>query len=173
MAASGRQSWLWYQGKKFCWKTLTRGGGAIAQWILLCLLPSCRPRFKSRAHHLRFYQFEFKLWHVEKTKISRKRGRDWSILNNFNKGELWWDLMGCKNRKIDKCTLVFRHHLVIYLSTKKYMWRNSFNQAIDFFCSFMFVFENSKKQSWTAFASVLGFSWCWLIQSIGQKIDLS
>ena len=46
---------------------------ALAQWICLCF-PSCCPGFESQVHHLRFYQFkfEFKLWHVEKTKINRK-----------------------------------------------------------------------------------------------------
>ena len=62
-------------------------GATIAQWIRLSL-PTCCPRFESQAHHLRFYQFkfQFKLWHVEKTKISRKRGRDWPI---FKKKCLW------------------------------------------------------------------------------------
>ena len=34
-------------------------GAAIAQWIR-SRLPSCRG-FESQAHHLRFFQFEFKL----------------------------------------------------------------------------------------------------------------
>ena len=51
--------------------TLTFGGAAIAQWIRL-RLPSFCPGFESQAHHLCFYQFKFKLCHVEKTKISRK-----------------------------------------------------------------------------------------------------
>ena len=50
-------------------------GVTHSQWICL-RLPTCRPRFKSQAHHLCYYQF--KLWHVEKTK-NRKRGRDWPI----------------------------------------------------------------------------------------------
>ena len=55
------------------------GGAAIAQWIRL-RLPSCHPRFKSQAHHLRFFQFIlFKLyichlnWNVKRTKINKKR----------------------------------------------------------------------------------------------------
>ena len=53
---------------------------AVAQWIRL-RLPFCHPGFESQAHHLCFYpfKFEFKLWHVEKTKINSKRGRDWPI----------------------------------------------------------------------------------------------
>ena len=35
-------------------------------------------------HQLCFYQFKFKLWHVEKTKINRKRGPDWPILKRRN-----------------------------------------------------------------------------------------
>ena len=31
------------------------------------------PRFESQAHHLRFYQIIFELYHVEKTKISKNR----------------------------------------------------------------------------------------------------
>ena len=54
------------------------GGAAVAQWIRL-RLPSCRPGFKSQAHHLRFFQFKFEIEHVEKTKINRKIGRDWPI----------------------------------------------------------------------------------------------
>ena len=54
------------------------GGAAVAQWIRL-RLPSCRPGFKSQAHHLRFFQFKFEIEHVEKTKINRKRGRVWPI----------------------------------------------------------------------------------------------
>ena len=53
-------------------------GAAIAQWIRL-RLPSCRPRFESQAHHLRFFQFIlFKLyichlnWSVKRTKIKEK-----------------------------------------------------------------------------------------------------
>ena len=57
-------------------------GAAVAQWIR-SRLPSCRPGFESQAHHLRFYQFKFKLYHVEKTKINAKRGRDWPVF--FNK----------------------------------------------------------------------------------------
>ena len=67
-------------------------GATIAQWIRLSL-PTCCPRFESQAHHLRFYQFkfQFKLWHVEKTKISRKRGRDWPIFkkNVYGIGSLF------------------------------------------------------------------------------------
>ena len=48
-----------------------RGGAAVAQWICL-RIPSYRPRFKSQAHRLWFYQIIFDLWHVEKTKISNK-----------------------------------------------------------------------------------------------------
>ena len=44
-------------------------GTPVAQWIRL-LLPSCRPGFESQALHLRLYQF--KLWHVEKTKLTEK-----------------------------------------------------------------------------------------------------
>ena len=42
-------------------------------------LPSCHPVFESQAHHLWFYQFKFELRRFEKTKINRKRGRDWPI----------------------------------------------------------------------------------------------
>ena len=35
------------------------------------------------SHHLCYFQFEFKLWHVEKTKINRKRGRDWPIFKKL------------------------------------------------------------------------------------------
>ena len=60
--------------KKLNWKV-----PYIAQWIRL-RLPSCWPGFKSQAHHLLFYQFiKIELWHVEKTKIKRKRGRNWPI----------------------------------------------------------------------------------------------
>ena len=44
-------------------------GAAIAQWIRLCL-PSCRPWF---AYHICFNQIRFDLFHVEKTKINKKR----------------------------------------------------------------------------------------------------
>ena len=43
----------------------------LAQWIRL-RLPFCHPEFASQAHHLRFHQFSFELWHVEMTKIKRK-----------------------------------------------------------------------------------------------------
>ena len=77
-------------------------GAAIAQWIHL-YPPSCHPRFESHAHHLCFYQFkfEFKLWHVEKTKINRKRGLDRPIfkkvsLLSFNRKYLY-DVTICKS----------------------------------------------------------------------------
>ena len=57
------------------WETKTsRGGAAVAQWTHLCL-PSCCPGFESQTHHQCFYQFkfEFKLQHVEKTKLTEKR----------------------------------------------------------------------------------------------------
>ena len=77
-------------------------GAATAQWIRLCL-PYCCPRFESQVHHLHFYQFKFKLWHVEKTKINRKRGRDWPIfLKNYKLG-IWQDL--------DRLTLDFGWNL--------------------------------------------------------------
>ena len=50
---------------------ITSWGAAVAQWIHLHL-PSCRPRFESQAHYLCFYQFKFKLSHVEKTKYTEK-----------------------------------------------------------------------------------------------------
>ena len=56
-------------------------GAAIAQWIRLHL-PSCRPGFESQAHYLCFFQFKLK--HVEKSKINRKRGRDWPIKKNID-----------------------------------------------------------------------------------------
>ena len=55
----------------------------IAQWIRL-RLPSCGPRFKSQAQHLRFAIFNFNLGcNVERTKINNKNG-DWPILNKTN-----------------------------------------------------------------------------------------
>ena len=36
-----------------------------------------RPRFESQAHHLRFYQFIFELCDVKRTKINKKRARQW------------------------------------------------------------------------------------------------
>ena len=33
-------------------------GATVAQWIH-SRLPSCRPGFESKAHHLHFYQFKF------------------------------------------------------------------------------------------------------------------
>ena len=48
-------------------------GKSIAQWILPCL-PSCRPRFKSQAHHLCFYHLESNLCyvcHVKRMKINK------------------------------------------------------------------------------------------------------
>ena len=59
------------------------GGAAVVQWIR-SRIPSCRPGFDSQAHLLHFFQF--KLWCVEKTKINRKRGRDWPI---FFKKSIW------------------------------------------------------------------------------------
>ena len=55
---------------KFCKKLVNTY--ALGSRHLLLLIAST---------HLRFYQFkfEFKLWHVEKTKINRKRRRDWLI----------------------------------------------------------------------------------------------
>ena len=44
-------------------------GAAIAQWLHL-RLPSYHPGFKSQSHHLRFYQFIFELYHVEKMKVA-------------------------------------------------------------------------------------------------------
>ena len=41
----------------------------IAQWLHL-RLPSYHPGFKSQSHHLRFYQFIFELYHVEKMKVA-------------------------------------------------------------------------------------------------------
>ena len=64
---------IWFQIRK-----TKNGVAAIVQWIRLCL-PSCSPRFESQAYHLRFYQFIFELCYVEKTKISKKRCRDWPI----------------------------------------------------------------------------------------------
>ena len=68
-------------------KNISEWGAAVAQWIR-SRHPSCRPGFKSQAHHLRFFQFkfEFKLEHIEKTKINTKRGRDWPI---FEKEYQW------------------------------------------------------------------------------------
>ena len=47
-------------------------GATVVQWIQL-RLPSCHPGFESQAHHLRFYQIIFELWHVGWTKINRER----------------------------------------------------------------------------------------------------
>ena len=47
-------------------------GAATAQWIRL-RVPTFHFGFKSQAHHLHFYQFLFELFHVEKTKINKKR----------------------------------------------------------------------------------------------------
>ena len=55
-------------------KRSTKGGVAKAQWIRM-RHKSSRPGFESQA--LRFYQFIFELFHVEKTKLT-KRGRDWT-----------------------------------------------------------------------------------------------
>ena len=47
---------------------------AIAQWIRL-RLPSCGPRFRSHAQHLRIIQFVIEL-RCEKDKNKQERGRD-------------------------------------------------------------------------------------------------
>ena len=47
-------------------------GAAIAHWIRLCL-PSCRPGFKSQAHHVHFYLCY--ICHVKRTKINKKKTR--------------------------------------------------------------------------------------------------
>ena len=46
-------------------------GVAIGQLISLSL-PSCCPRFESKAHHLCFYEFIIESFHVQKTKINKK-----------------------------------------------------------------------------------------------------
>ena len=66
-------------------KRLQQRGAAIAQWVWLHL-PSCCPEFESQAHHLCFYQAKFDLWHVEKTKINRKRCRELSFTAEIQKG---------------------------------------------------------------------------------------
>ena len=51
------------------------GGGAIAQWICLCL-PSCCPRLESQSHHLCFYHLQPNLCYfcrVKKMKINKNR----------------------------------------------------------------------------------------------------
>ena len=53
-------------------KTYTTRGAAMAQWIHLRLL-SCCLGFKSQADHLHFNQFIFELYHLEKTKINKKK----------------------------------------------------------------------------------------------------
>ena len=69
-------------------KQLVNGGAAVAQWIRFCL-PSCRPRFESQAHHLCFYQFEFELWHVEKTKNKQKKRPGLVHLKNRKWSSTW------------------------------------------------------------------------------------
>ena len=51
------------------------------QWICQHL-PSCCPGFKSQAHHLRFRQF-IDLCNAERTKINKKRGREWPFKKNY------------------------------------------------------------------------------------------
>ena len=58
----------------FCQHTICRGA-VIAQWFHL-RLPSCHPRFKSQANHLRFYNLKWYLCcicHMKRTKIKNKR----------------------------------------------------------------------------------------------------
>ena len=62
-----------------CERTKRVWGAAVAQYIRL-RNPSCHPGFDSQANHLHFFQFKFELWHVEKTKLNKKRRLDWPFL---------------------------------------------------------------------------------------------
>ena len=57
-------------------KHLPLQSAAIAHWIRL-RLPSCRPRFESQSHHLRFYQLQSNLCYICQVK---EFGRVWQIL---------------------------------------------------------------------------------------------
>ena len=90
---------------------------AVAQWICL-RLPSCLPGFESQARHLCSYQFKFELWHVEKTKINRKRGRNGpfekNIINILHGGSkrgrrgLNWNNNWCNNFSKKWMKLIWR-----------------------------------------------------------------
>ena len=54
---------------------------AIAQWIRL-RLPSCGPRFKSHAQHLRIIQFVIEL-QCEDDENKQERGRDRPLLSKY------------------------------------------------------------------------------------------
>ena len=56
----------------FLSKLINPWGAAIAQWIRLCLTSYC-PGFESQAQHQCCDQYIFDLYHVEKTKINKKR----------------------------------------------------------------------------------------------------
>ena len=66
------------------------GASAKAQWIRR-RLPICHPRFESQAHPLRFYLFQFELWHVEKTKrkIMGRGGLVVSVVSFFSDDLSW------------------------------------------------------------------------------------
>ena len=79
------------------------------------------PGFESQAHHLRF-----KLWHVEKTEINRKRRRDWPV---FLKKQMWkmsvYVVLGFESTTLQ--TWASSHnHLTRAPSPKRYFYKTLF-----------------------------------------------
>ena len=104
-------------------------GAAIAQWICRRLPFGC-PGFESQAHHLCFYQFKFKLWDVEKTKLNRNIGGDWPIfkktfvhIGSINSVQLDFDIKRC----IDSVKITVVCKQIIQSETTVYLDRLSIN----------------------------------------------
>ena len=112
-----------------------KGGVGIAQWIHLCL-PSCCPGFESQDHRLCFYQFKFEFCHVEKTKINRKRSRDWPIFLKCQKTfcQIWsnWQYTTDSTNLIDESSCdgrlsdsgVTQHHQLELLVGRRHRRRH-------------------------------------------------
>ena len=78
----------------------TPRAAAIAQWFHLCI-PSCGPGFEFQAHYRNFFNLYYRNWNEIRTKLKRKRGRDWPI---FTKKQRRHSNVQMKERK--KETLV-------------------------------------------------------------------
>ena len=119
----------WKPEKVRSFKQCMNWGAAIAQWICRRLPFGC-PGFESQAHHLCFYQFKFKLWDVEKTKLNRNIGGDWPIfkktfvhIGSINSVLLDFDIKRC----IDSVKITVVCKQIIQSETTVYLDRLSIN----------------------------------------------
>ena len=75
----GGQHFLMGHPRPLFWSYTNKQQGCRHSSVDLLRLQSSRHRFESQAHHLCFYQFKFESYHMEKTKINIKSGRDWPL----------------------------------------------------------------------------------------------